>query len=58
MSKVLVSHMLQGNFATKTKKFTRLENEAHLIKPSTFLFLPQKNACLVKRERSTEVKAT
>jgi hypothetical protein len=54
MYKVLASHMLQGNFATE--KVTSLKNEAHLIEPSTFS--PQKNACLVKRERSTEVKAT
>jgi hypothetical protein len=46
--------MLQGNFATK--KVTNLKNEAHLIEPPTFL--SQKNACLVKRERSTKVKAT
>jgi hypothetical protein len=38
MSKVLATHMIQGNFATE--KFTRLELEINLIKPSAFL--PQK----------------
>ncbi len=54
MSKVLASHMLQGNFATQ--KVISLKNEAHSIEPSAFLL--QKNACLVECERSTEVKAT
>jgi hypothetical protein len=35
MSKILVSHMLQGNFATK--KVTSLELEANSVEPSTFL---------------------
>ncbi len=46
--------MLQGNFAME--KITSLELEANLIEPSAFL--PQKNACLVEREKNNEVKAT
>jgi hypothetical protein len=46
--------MLQGNFATK--KFTSLEIEANSVEPSAFL--PQRNKVLVKRELSSEVKAT
>jgi hypothetical protein len=52
MSKVLVSCMLQVNFATKIA--TSLKIEAHSIKPS--IFFPQKNACLVECEKNTEVK--
>jgi hypothetical protein len=54
MSKVLASHMLQGNFATE--KVTSLELEANLIEPSAFL--PQKNACLMECEKNNKVKAT
>jgi hypothetical protein len=54
MSKILASHMLQGNFATK--KVTSLKLEANSVEPSTFL--PQRNKVLVKRELSSEVKAT
>ncbi len=54
MSKVLESHMLQGNFTTK--KVTSLKIEGHLIEPSAFL--PQKNACLVEHEKNTKLKAT
>jgi hypothetical protein len=54
MLKVLVSHMIKGNFATE--KVTSLQNEANLIAPSALL--PQKNASIVKPERSTEVKDT
>jgi hypothetical protein len=54
MSKILVSHMLQGNFATK--KVTSLKLEANSVEPSAFL--PQRNKVLVKRELSSEVKAT
>jgi hypothetical protein len=35
MSKILASHMLQGNFATE--KVTSLELKANLVGPSTFL---------------------
>jgi hypothetical protein len=52
MSKVLASHMLQGNFAIK--KVTSLKLEAHLIEPCAFL--PQKNACLVEHEKNTKMK--
>jgi hypothetical protein len=54
MSKILVSHMLQGNFATE--KVTSLELKANSVEPSTFL--PQRNKVLVERELSSEVKAT
>jgi hypothetical protein len=54
MSKILASHMLQGNFATE--KVTSLELEANSMEPSTFL--PQRNKVLVKQELSSEVKAT
>jgi hypothetical protein len=39
MSKILASHMLQGNFATK--KVTSLKLEANSVEPSAFL--PQRN---------------
>ncbi len=48
------SHMLQGNFVTK--KVTSLELKANSVEPSAFL--PQRNKVLVKRELSSEVKAT
>jgi hypothetical protein len=51
MSKVLASHMLQGNFAAE--KVTSLELKANLIEPSPFLF--QKNACLVEREKNNKI---
>jgi hypothetical protein len=54
MSKVLASHMLQGNFATE--KVTSLELETNSIKPSDFL--PQKNAWHIEHEKNNEVKAT
>jgi hypothetical protein len=54
MSKVLATHMPQGNFATE--KVTSLELEANLIEPSPFL--PQKYASLVECKRINEVKAT
>ncbi len=54
MSKILASHMLQGNFATK--KVTSLKLEANSVEPSAFL--PQRNKVLVKRELLSEIKAT
>jgi hypothetical protein len=54
MLKILVSHMLQGNFATN--KVTSLELEANSVEPSTFL--PQRNKVLVEQELSSELKAT
>jgi hypothetical protein len=43
MSKILVSHMLQGNFATK--KVTSLKIKANSVEPPAFL--PQRNKVLV-----------
>jgi hypothetical protein len=54
MSKILASHMLQGNFATE--KVTSLKLEANSVEPSAFLL--QRNKVLVKQELSSEVKAT
>jgi hypothetical protein len=54
MSKILASHMLQGNFVTE--KVTSLKLVANSVEPSTFL--PQRNKVLVKQELSSEVKAT
>jgi hypothetical protein len=54
MSKILASHMLQGNFVTE--KVTSLETEANSVEP--FSFLPQRNTVLVKQELSSKVKAT
>jgi hypothetical protein len=54
MSKILASHMLQGNFATE--KVTYLELEANSVEPSAFL--PQRNKVLVEQELLSEVKAT
>jgi hypothetical protein len=54
MSKILVSHILQGNFATK--KVTSLELKTNSVEPSAFL--PQRNKVLVEQELSSEVKAT
>jgi hypothetical protein len=54
MSKILASHVLQGNFATK--KVTSHKLEANSVEPSAFL--PQRNKVLVKQELSSEVKAT
>ena len=54
MSKILASHMIQGNFATK--KVTSLKLEANSVEPSAFLL--QRNKVLVKQELSSEVKAT
>jgi hypothetical protein len=54
MSKILATHMLQGNFATK--KVTSLKLEANSVEPSAFLL--QRNKVLVERELLSEVKAT
>ncbi len=54
MSKILASHMLQWNYATK--KVTSLKLEANSVKLTAFL--PQRNTVLVKRELLSEVKAT
>ena len=54
MSKILPTHILQGNFATE--KFTSLELKANSVEPSAFL--PQRNNVLVKQELSSKVKAT
>jgi hypothetical protein len=54
MSKILASHMLQGNFATK--KVTSLKLEVNSVEPSPFP--PQRNNVLVKQELLSEVKAT
>jgi hypothetical protein len=54
MSKILTSHMLQGNFVTK--KVTSLKLKANSVEPSAVL--PQRNNVLVKQELSSEVKAT
>jgi hypothetical protein len=54
MSKILASHMLQGNFATK--KVTSLELKADSVEP--FAFLPQRNKVLVEQELLSEVKVT
>jgi hypothetical protein len=54
MSKILVFHMIQGNFATE--KVTSLELEANSVEPSAFL--PKRNTVLVKQELLSRVKAT
>jgi hypothetical protein len=54
MSKILASHMLQWNFATK--KVTSLKIKADSVEPSAFL--PQRNKVLVKQELLSEVEAT
>jgi hypothetical protein len=54
MSKILASHMLQGNIATE--KVTSLKIEANSVEPSAFL--PQRNKVLVKQKQSSKVKAT
>ncbi len=54
MSKILASHMLQGNFATK--KVTSLKLEANSVEPPAFLL--QRNKVFVKQELLSEVKAT
>ncbi len=46
MSKIVTSHMLQRNFATK--KVTSLKIKANSVEPSAFL--PQRNTVLVKQE--------
>jgi hypothetical protein len=53
MSKILTSHMLQGNFATE--KVNSLKIEANSVEPSAFL--PKRNKVL-KQELSSKVKAT
>jgi hypothetical protein len=55
MSKILASHMLQGNFTTK--KITSLKLKANSVELSAFL--SQRNSkVLVEQELSSEVKAT
>ncbi len=54
MSKILSSHMLQGNFATG--KVTSLKLEDNSVEPSSFL--PQRNKVLVERELLSKVKAS
>jgi hypothetical protein len=54
MSKILASHMLQGNFATE--KVTSIKIEANSVESSAFL--PQRNKVLVKQELLSEVKTT
>ncbi len=54
MSKILESHMLQGNFATK--KVTSLKLKANSVEPSAFP--PQRNKVLVEQELLSEAKAT
>jgi hypothetical protein len=54
MSKIIASHMLQGNFTTE--KVTSLKIKANSVEPSAFL--PQRNKVLVKQELLSEVKAT
>jgi hypothetical protein len=54
MSKILASHMLQGNFATQ--KVTSLKLKVNSVEPSAFL--PQRNKVLVERKLSSKVKAT
>jgi hypothetical protein len=46
MSKILTSHMLQGNFMTK--KVTSLKIKANSVEPSAFL--PERKKVLVKQE--------
>jgi hypothetical protein len=54
MSKILTSHMLQGNFVTE--KVISLKLKANSVEPSAFL--PQRNKVLVEQELLSEVKAT
>jgi hypothetical protein len=54
MSKIIVSHMFQGNFSTE--KVTSLKLEANSVEPSAFP--PQRNKAPIKRELLSEVKAT
>ncbi len=54
MSKILASHVLQGNFVTE--EVTSLKLKANSVEPSAFL--PQRNEILVEQELSSEVKAT
>ncbi len=54
MSKILTSHMLQGNFATE--KVTSLKIKANSVEPSAFV--PQRNIVLVEQELSSKVNAT
>ncbi len=54
MLKILASHMLQGNFATK--KVTSLKIEASSVEQ--FSFLPQRYKVLVEQELLSKVKAT
>ncbi len=54
MSKIITSHMLQGNFATV--KVTSLKIKANSVEPSAFH--PQRNKILVKQELSSKFKAT
>ncbi len=54
ISKVLSSHILQGNFATE--KVTSLDVEANSVEPSVFLL--QRNKLLIDHEIINKVKAT
>jgi hypothetical protein len=54
ISKILASHMLQGNFATE--KVASLKIRANSVEPSAFL--SQRNKVLVKQELLSKVKAT
>jgi hypothetical protein len=54
LKKILASHMLQGNFATK--KVTSLKIEVNSVEPSAFL--SQRNKVLVKEDLLSKVKAT
>ncbi len=54
MSKIIASHMLHGNFATK--KVTSLKLKANSVEPSAFLL--QRNKVLVIQELLSKVKAT
>ncbi len=52
--KALASQILQGNFSTE--KVTSFKLEANSVEP--FVFLPQRNKCLIDRELINEMKAT
>ena len=53
VNKAACTHILQGNFATEG--VTSLNNEANAIEPS--LFLPQRNTCMLEKERSKDLLA-
>lgn len=50
VNKATCTHILQGNFATEGVQ--SLHNEANAIDPS--LFLPQRNACMLDKERTKD----